>query len=42
MVLVPTYDLFELNANKYLYSDHFHPNQDGYERIAERIVQIMK
>lgn len=42
MVIVPTYDLFELNLNKYLYTDHFHPNQDGYERIAERIAQIVK
>ncbi|WP_259617266.1 GDSL-type esterase/lipase family protein [Paenibacillus doosanensis] len=42
MVLVPTYDLFELNLNKYLYTDHFHPNQDGYERIAERIAQIVQ
>jgi len=42
MVLVPTYDLFALNLNKYLYTDHFHPNQDGYERIAERVVQVVK
>jgi lysophospholipase L1-like esterase len=42
MVIVPTYDLFERNLSKYLYTDHFHPNQDGYERIADRIVQIMK
>jgi len=42
IVVVPTYDLFELNLNKYLYTDHFHPNQDGYERIAERIAQIVK
>ncbi|MBP1994804.1 GDSL-type esterase/lipase family protein [Paenibacillus eucommiae] len=43
MVLVPTYDLFERNLIKYLSpSDHFHPNQDGYERIADRIAQILK
>jgi lysophospholipase L1-like esterase len=42
MVLVPTYDLFERNLLKYLYTDHFHPNQDGYERIADRIAQIIK
>jgi lysophospholipase L1-like esterase len=41
MVLVPTYDLFERNLLKYLSTDHFHPNQDGYERIAERIAQIL-
>ncbi|UKS30526.1 GDSL-type esterase/lipase family protein [Paenibacillus sp. HWE-109] len=43
MVIVPTYDLFEQNLIKYLSSaDHFHPNGDGYERIADRIVQILK
>jgi lysophospholipase L1-like esterase len=42
MVLVPTYDLFERNLMKYLATDHFHPNQDGYERIADRIAQILK
>jgi lysophospholipase L1-like esterase len=42
MVLVPTYDLFERNLLKYLYTDHFHPNDDGYERIADRIAQILK
>ncbi|WP_068775484.1 GDSL-type esterase/lipase family protein [Paenibacillus sp. FJAT-26967] len=42
MIFVPTYDLFERNLNKYLFTDHFHPNQDGYERIAERMAQILK
>jgi lysophospholipase L1-like esterase len=43
MTIVPTYDLFEQNLIKYLSSaDHFHPNGDGYERIADRIVQILK
>ncbi|MDF2962865.1 MAG: Lipase/Acylhydrolase with GDSL-like motif [Paenibacillus sp.] len=42
MIVVPTFDLFEVNLSKYLYTDHFHPNQDGYERIAERIVQVVK
>lgn len=42
ITVVPTYDLFELNLNKYLYTDHFHPNQEGYERIAERITDILK
>jgi lysophospholipase L1-like esterase len=42
MVLVPIYDLFERNLIKYLSNDHFHPNQDGYARIADRIVQILK
>ncbi|QQE79095.1 GDSL-type esterase/lipase family protein [Alicyclobacillus sp. SO9] len=38
-VVVQTYDLFELNPAKFLYYDHFHPNQLGYERIAERLWQ---
>jgi lysophospholipase L1-like esterase len=42
IVVVPTFDLFEVNLSKYLYTDHFHPNQDGYERIAERVVQVVK
>ncbi|WP_025852230.1 GDSL-type esterase/lipase family protein [Paenibacillus ehimensis] len=42
ITLVPTYDLFELNLSKYLYTDHFHPNQDGYDRIADRIVDILR
>ncbi|MCM3269160.1 GDSL-type esterase/lipase family protein [Paenibacillus elgii] len=42
ITVVPTYDLFQLNLNKYLYTDHFHPNQDGYDRIAERIVETLK
>ncbi|TXK74655.1 GDSL-type esterase/lipase family protein [Paenibacillus sp. N3.4] len=43
MIIVPTYDLFEQNLIKYLSAaDHFHPNGDGYERIADRIVQILK
>jgi lysophospholipase L1-like esterase len=42
MVVVPTYDLFELKGERYLASDHFHPNDIGYEAIAERISQILQ
>ncbi|CAG7611257.1 hypothetical protein PAESOLCIP111_01352 [Paenibacillus solanacearum] len=42
ITVVPTYDLFELNLNKYLYSDHFHPNQYGYERMAQRIADVLQ
>ncbi|GAB6990217.1 GDSL-type esterase/lipase family protein [Paenibacillus pini] len=42
MMLVPTFDLFQQNLNKYLSSDHFHPNGDGYQQIAERIVQSIR
>ncbi|MWV42059.1 lysophospholipase [Paenibacillus sp. HJL G12] len=39
MTLVPTFDLFQHNLDKYLSTDHFHPNGDGYQQIAERIAQ---
>ncbi|MDF2724224.1 MAG: lipase [Paenibacillus sp.] len=42
IVYVPTFDLFQMNFNKYIYSDHFHPNQEGYVRIAERVVQALE
>ncbi|PWW05480.1 lysophospholipase L1-like esterase [Paenibacillus cellulosilyticus] len=41
MLLVPTSDLFEKNLTRYLASDHFHPNHDGYAAIAQRIVQAI-
>jgi lysophospholipase L1-like esterase len=41
MVLVPTADLFQQNLLDYLYNDHFHPNQEGYQRMAERAVQTL-
>ncbi|MEB9894994.1 GDSL-type esterase/lipase family protein [Bacillus cereus] len=42
MLLVPTFDLFQQNIGSYLSSDHFHPNGDGYQAIAERIVQSIR
>lgn len=41
MHFIPTYDLFEQNLNHYLFTDHFHPNSAGYERIADRMVKAM-
>ncbi|MCL6456400.1 MAG: lipase [Gorillibacterium sp.] len=41
VTVVPTYDLFQQVPVKYLYTDHFHPNPDGYERIAERVLQAL-
>lgn len=38
-LIVPTFDLFTYNSQKYLASDHFHPNGAGYQIIAERILQ---
>ena len=40
-VLVPTEDLFRESILRYLASDHYHPNQEGYRRIAERVVQAL-
>lgn len=42
MLVVPTYDLFVQNLDKYLSSDHFHPNGDGYQQIAARITQGLR
>ncbi|WP_084146917.1 GDSL-type esterase/lipase family protein [Paenibacillus wynnii] len=42
MTLVPTFDLFHNHLGKYLSTDHFHPNGDGYQRIADRIIQAVQ
>nr|WP_249435592.1 GDSL-type esterase/lipase family protein [Paenibacillus sp. Marseille-Q4541] len=41
MALVSTFDLFENNVPELLASDHFHPNAQGYEEMAERIVEVL-
>jgi lysophospholipase L1-like esterase len=41
IIAVPTFDLFALHVNDYLYSDHFHPNRDGYKRIGERVASLI-
>ncbi|WP_232698248.1 GDSL-type esterase/lipase family protein [Brevibacillus daliensis] len=41
IITIPTYDLFWKKENKYLYTDHFHPNKAGYQQIAERLVQAL-
>lgn len=40
-VFVPTYDLFQVNGDNYLFSDKFHPNTEGYQLIAERVVGLI-
>jgi len=40
-VFVPTYDLFQLRYNQLLYTDHFHPNSEGYRLIAERLMGLI-
>lgn len=42
LTVVPTYDLFETYLTKYLANDHFHPNEVGYERMAERVMQVLE
>ncbi|WP_124727106.1 GDSL-type esterase/lipase family protein [Staphylospora marina] len=42
VVVVPTHDLFQLNPGAYLYTDHFHPNRPGYERMADRLLQVLE
>lgn len=42
VLVVPVADLFERDPASYLYSDHFHPNADGYARIAERVFQALQ
>jgi lysophospholipase L1-like esterase len=39
--LIPTYDLFAYNVTRYLSFDHYHPNADGYARIAVRVTQAI-
>ncbi|RJE90112.1 GDSL family lipase [Paenibacillus sp. 1011MAR3C5] len=41
MMMVPTFDLFEGRIGEYLSSDHFHPNREGYERIAGRMLESL-
>lgn len=41
IICVPTYDLFELQVNDYLYTDKFHPNKEGYKRIGERVAALI-
>lgn len=42
VIVVPTFDLFQLNTTAYLYTDHFHPNQEGYRRMAERLLPLLQ
>jgi lysophospholipase L1-like esterase len=39
--VIPTYDIFQWNVAKFLSVDHFHPNEAGYERMAERLFQAL-
>ncbi|MCI3920367.1 GDSL-type esterase/lipase family protein [Paenibacillus sp. TRM 82003] len=39
---VPTYDLFQHDVDRFLASDRYHLNDEGYERIAERLAMLME
>jgi lysophospholipase L1-like esterase len=41
VIAVPTFDLFELHVNDYLYSDKFHPTKEGYRLIGERVASLI-
>ncbi|MFS1512436.1 GDSL-type esterase/lipase family protein [Chengkuizengella sp. SCS-71B] len=42
VLFIPTFDLFYKNTKNYLSSDIYHPNEEGYKRIGERIVNALK
>lgn len=42
VVVVPTFDQFYQKEQEYLFTDHFHPNKEGYQRMAERVYQAVK
>nr|WP_188389895.1 GDSL-type esterase/lipase family protein [Priestia taiwanensis] len=37
--VIPTFDLFHGKGKDFLYTDHFHPNKEGYRLMAERLTQ---
>lgn len=41
-LFVPVADIFENNEESLLYTDYFHPNNRGYELIAERVFLYME
>lgn len=40
-VYVPLYDLFKYHQETYLFLDDFHPNEEGYDAIANRIYEVV-
>ncbi|MGE6488597.1 SGNH/GDSL hydrolase family protein [Paenisporosarcina sp. NPDC076898] len=41
IVVVPTFDLFEINVNNNLSSDKFHPNSNGYKLVGNRVAALI-
>lgn len=42
IVFVPTYDLFQQDTKKYLASDNYHLNDLGYDRVAQRLLALVR
>jgi lysophospholipase L1-like esterase len=42
VTVVPLADLFHGQLGDVLYTDHFHPNQEGYRRISQRLLQLLE
>lgn len=40
-VWIPSYDLFQFQPGEFLSQDLLHPNEEGYEKIANRIVEVI-
>jgi len=39
---VPTFDLFQHGVERFLATDRYHPNDEGYARIAERLATLLE
>ena len=42
VTFVPTFDVFQHATGRLLASDGYHPNDEGYARIAERLAMLME
>lgn len=38
---IPTKDLFDQSTDQLLYKDNFHPNNQGYQKIADRVLDYL-
>jgi lysophospholipase L1-like esterase len=41
VIFVPVADIFQGNLQSLLYSDHFHPNDEGYKLISNRLFDLI-
>lgn len=40
-IVVPTFDLFQIDVQQFLHTDMFHPNTEGYQMIADRAAGLI-